>query len=562
VGGIRLHALQERADGITLWRDQIPELSIKVMKDGRYQRFYLVSHGTTVKPIRGLSVRISVQESFTLRAGKTFYQFPLFQGENADEFGFSARLDSPSFPLKQDTECNLNLTFEYGADEPYCLIFSPRDKSFSPVRATWQRTVEEVVTDAPGPGYPEPMSWTDLRSVPKPGSQETSDLLEWVLSAIKRLDSDLFIRPRPRTVGTVTAEWREDRNGQHFSLAECAETDSDVLIHQKTFVNGFSFLDFQEGDQVSFELQEQSGKYSGWKVAPPNYREEARLRYLDDGATKKLCESIRKRLYVPVIQVWKDGRSIADRQCPKSFAKAAEEKIAYLADLVKLNEVPQPVKYELLFLLACMHKDTTEQCVQWIANQVEGTKIHDPKAVGFALGDLSEGWQQSIFRKLALNPDNSAISVFAYAIWREQHFVEQFSIEQLKETFNALSRCLSSSLDLGKRKGMSGKKAFDITRYLELMLGLLRTRASTDPDIKMLLQPHQNIAKQLAEQIDRVEDVIAEYNINLFSRVKLNIQQPDGVRTHDLLYALRLYLTGEDGANAIHVTSISDGDKD
>jgi hypothetical protein len=29
-----------------------------------------------------------------------------------------------------------------------------------------------------------------------------------------------------------------------------------------------------------------------------------------------------------------------------------------------------------------------------------------------------------------------------------------------------------------------------------------------------------------------------------------------------LLYALRLYLTGDDGANAIHITSVSDDDND
>ncbi|UGV29432.1 LysR family transcriptional regulator [Halopseudomonas aestusnigri] len=44
-------------------------------------------------------------------------------------------------------------------------------------------------------------------------------------------------------------------------------------------------------------------------------------------------------------------------------------------------------------------------------------------------------------------------------------------------------------------------------------------------------------------------------NIKLFSRVKINIQKPSGDRTPDLLYALRLYLTGDDGANAIHISS-------
>ena len=97
---------------------------------------------------------------------------------------------------------------------------------------------------------------------------------------------------------------------------------------------------------------------------------------------------------------------------------------------------------------------------------------------------------------------------------------------------------------------------------LELLLGLLRTRASTNHDIRMLLQPQQKIAKELAKQVERVMEIVARAKVSLFSRVQLNIQKPAGDRTPDLLYALRLFLTGDDGANAIHITSVSDSDND
>lgn len=95
MGGIRLHAFQQQVADIPLWRDEIPELSIKVMKDGRQQRFHLVSRGTTVKPTRGKPVTIPVEEAFTLPAGRLHYSFPLYIGDNANDLGFSARLDSP-----------------------------------------------------------------------------------------------------------------------------------------------------------------------------------------------------------------------------------------------------------------------------------------------------------------------------------------------------------------------------------------------------------------------------------------------------------------------------------
>ena len=72
----------------------------------------------------------------------------------------------------------------------------------------------------------------------------------------------------------------------------------------------------------------------------------------------------------------------------------------------------------------------------------------------------------------------------------------------------------------------------------------------------------KKITKKLAKQVERVTEIVAQSNISLFSRVQIKIEKPEGDRTPDLLYALRLYLTGDDGANAIHISSVSDSDHD
>jgi len=59
-----------------------------------------------------------------------------------------------------------------------------------------------------------------------------------------------------------------------------------------------------------------------------------------------------------------------------------------------------------------------------------------------------------------------------------------------------------------------------------------------------------------------VTEIVARSNVSIFSRVQINIEKPEGDRTPDLLYALRLYLTGDDGANAIHISSVSDSQED
>lgn len=561
-GGIHLHALQQQAGDIPLWRDQIPELSIKVMKDERYQRFHLVSRGTTVKPVRGKPVPILIAEDFTLPAGKQHYSFPLYIGGNADDLGFSARLDSPEFPLKNDAKYELNLTFEYGADEPYKLVFTPRDKPFLPIRATWQRTAEVFFIDAPVPEYPQPMTWADLRIVPKPGSNEASDLLDWVQSAIAQIDRDFYARPKPRTTGVISHKWLTDKKGGHFTFVTCSSSNESVFIHQNSFVRTLNYADFTEGTEISFELQERDGKYSGWKVAGSIYKDEVRLKNFDEESARSLVANIRKRLYFPVIQVWRDGRSIGDPECPKEFSAAMKTNGEYLVALLRERDIPESVKNEIRFLLACMHKDAPDECAQWIVEQVENQIIRNPKAVGFALGDVSEQWQKVLLSNIVANPKNDSLSVFAYAIWRECSVIERFSLSELTEILRGLSERLEkiSSAPISHVRGKDWSRA--TTETLELLLGLLRTRASSHPEIKMLLQPHKNITKDLAKQVERVTEIVAQSNISLSSRVQISIEKPEGDRTPDLLYALRLYLTGDDGANAIHISNVSDSDND
>lgn len=474
VGGIRLHTLQQRAGDIPLWRNQIPELSIKVMKNGVRQRFHLVSRGTTVKPIRGRPVTISIDEGFTLPAGKAFYQFPLYIGDSGDDLGFSAHLNSPAFRLKNDVVCDLNLTFEYGADEPYKLFFAPRDKSFPPVRATWQRTEDIVITDAPAPVYPPPMTWADLESWTDAQGHPVN-LLDWIAQRISKL---------------------------------------------KKTAKGFRDQDKTENEKRTF-----------WDVS-------------------------RKAFINRVGVIWSDARSVTDVDCPTEFMMQHNE---YSQFLLSLRGKSHRIEICAFQLIAYMHKDATNECVQWITEQSNEKNIREKRAIGFALGDLSEQWQKDLLSKLVAKPSKDVLRVFSHAIWREQHFVEKFSLAELRRILNALNIMLGNIRQCPPRKDEWVRSTAE---PLELLLGLLRTRASTDPEIKMLLQPHQKITKELAKQVERVTDIVVQSNVSLFSRVQLSIQKPEGDRTPDLLYALRLYLTGDDGANAIHIASISDGEGD
>jgi len=380
-----------------------------------------------------------------------------------------------------------------------------------------------------------------------------------VQEVIKKLKKVFYIRPKLRTTGVINEGWRTNSIGKHITSAKCKSTEELVHIHENDFVRGFDYAEFVEGKSISFELQERSGRYSGKKVAGLIYKETERLKDFDEESAKKLVARIRNDLYFPVIQVWRDGRSISDHESPKEFTGTMQTDIAYLVALLSESALPESVKNEIQFLLSCMHKDAPDECVQWITKQVENDNIRNPRTVGFALGDVSEQWQKVALSKLVAHPTFDSLRVFAYAIWRESHFVEKFNFAEIKSILKGLTAmldCPHRGNEKDKRTALNWVLAN--VEPLELLLGLLRTRASSDSEIKMLLQPHQKITKELAKQVERVAEIVTQSNGTIFSRVQINVQKTKGDPTPDLLYALRLYLTGDDAANAIHITSVSD----
>ena len=719
VGGIKFFELQRCAGDIPLWRDQIPELSIKAMVNGCYQRFYLVSRGTTVKTIRGRAIRIPVRQVFTLPAGKKRYQFPLYIGEDEEAVGFSAILESPDFPLQVPLECTLNLTFTYGEDDPYCLVFEPIKSSFRPIRVQWTKTTEEIITDAPAPEYPGSISWQKLREFPNSKNSETTDLLVWAAGineqldkrltsfkrktgtiidewtidknncystlvqcdddgAVFRIHSNRFIDEenyrnfqraskvsfvlnvkdnkqkrvsgviihawktdkngqkyttircdnintvfriyedsvvesinyqslgegqrvsfildvrksnRERMTGEILYEWREDKNGYLYTTVRCND-DKFIRIYEKELVNDLNCSDFAQGDIVSFELKEHNERFFASKVAAENYEDHfysasrvavedfedkiylasriAAKDFEDKKAIIDTCFFIRKSIFFPLIQIWNDGRSLCDTDCPDDFRRRMQHSLRCLDNLLNDKELPEEIKREISACIAYTHKDATVRCVSRIRETARMKNFFEKRNLGFALGDMSQEWQQELFDILITCKEYNSLRVFAYAIWREQNFVNKFTVDQLQSVLDKLEKMLANI-----RPFSSQQRTYDMSMVrtwiretaepLELLLGLLRTRASSCNEIKMLLQPHQKRTKNLNRQIERIIEIFAKSpKLFLFSRVQLGQlpAKPEGDHTPDLLYALRLYLTGDDGANAIQITGVSDDDTD
>ncbi|MCL7678634.1 hypothetical protein M8369_32190, partial [Klebsiella pneumoniae] len=122
----------------------------------------------------------------------------------------------------------------------------------------------------------------------------------------------------------------------------------------------------------------------------------------------------------------------------------------------------------------------------------------------------------------------------------------------------SLYRCLRFDIQKLDSEGTRYQIA-TLGKHLELLLALLRSRGSEDEGLKMIFAPDNERTQKFVDLIDRVSRLVIDNNIGLQSRINLQIEKPKiFLNTPDLLYALRMYLTGDAGASAIGITSVSD----
>ena len=77
--------------------------------------------------------------------------------------------------------------------------------------------------------------------------------------------------------------------------------------------------------------------------------------------------------------------------------------------------------------------------------------------------------------------------------------------------------------------------------------------------MKFLLSPDSEHGRKFTELIDKITDEAAVAGVDLTSRVDLQVAKPpEFAEIPDLLYVLRLYLTGDDGASAVRITGVAD----
>lgn len=559
-GGNTLTSWQEKVEDIALWRDHLPELSIRIVRDGHFENFYLVKDAT-VTPQRGRTVNIPVEESFTLPAGQTHYSFPLQQGEGNQELQFVAYLKSPAFPLKKATVCKLKMTYTYGADDPYDLKFIPLDSAeagFKSIRVEWRSASEGEAADLenlPVPDFPTRKSWSDFQKFPKEDGKSFSDLLDWVereMAQVSDIADFLEGNESSRIYDDDIVdywEWKEDRNGSLFCYLKY--DFGDVFFHESNFEQ------FAPGaHEISFDIEEQRNR-EGYV---------ARNITLGKSISKRTVEHFRKSLRFPALTIWNHGHSLSESDVPDHFRNAIFEGTQKIISIIESESMPDTLKEELFFFLCCLHKDAPGIVGSQLLDAVKDKKLlrRYHKNIAFAIGNAELPYQQELLENVIDPIDNEGLTrsitmeVLSIALWRSKTLINKLT----KEELGALSRNLYGCLEFDLQKVVNDGKGYQIAtlcKHLELLLALLRSRGIEGEEFKMIFAPDNDLTKKYVTLVDDVSRIVIDSDIELKSRISLQIEKPEMFHnTPDLLYALRMYLTGDSGANAISISGVSD----
>ena len=428
---------------LSLWEDDLPDLIMEVKSID----ISLVKD-IHIKPVFGKPVFIDVLYECTLEANKHSYNFPLRIGSEDSDTAYEAFLNTPDFPLLQDEKYDLKLSYTYGDDIPYKLIFIPHNKNLHPIEVEWKPFDPSNIDydEFPAPEY-APVLSENFKKFPSERSWEGKKQIS------KSNLYDKFLTPfRDRSI-----------KGNLFS----------------------SFYLFREGRKIT---------------------------NLDIQYQQKLQD------YINLLQ--------------EEFQRNRSDNNILIILSNLHSEAPKAV-YEMLLFRSTKINENSKN-LRW-----------NLTPISYALGALDQDWQKKIANNLInkLTQENAKkeydiIRIIAVALWREEKIVFKLFESDIKKIDSVLNSIIYILEQQKHTKGEGAKLA----SICEILLAILRLRRSNNINIKKLLAPNSPKMKKIIILVSAIDNQDIG---NSF--VHLSLDKPEEFKqVPNLLYALQLYLKGED----------------
>lgn len=630
--------LQDRTAQM-LWKEHLPELAIKLL----YGKFNLVED-QTIQPAFNLEKKIPITRRFTLAKGKNEYRFILVSNDLNKRIQYAAVVRNPAFPLARDTVCRLDMTYRYGAEDPYRLVFIPEssDAGFAEAKVSWEPLGEYPYMGLPFPEPLLPMSWDVLSSFD--GRNGLEDLIDGDGGVVKffrqvsegyktinlddyhysmqgMADKRRFVlnmsdlgqpikvtfsetqMERSRNLAVKSFDnlhtisfqiemdkkfankvryfadlndgvgygdvWRLDKNGKHYCIRNLTLDGSMVKVafFEKCFLPGENFS--PRISNVSFEVDTSGESHNGGYRAE-NIHDEDRGSYQPECAY--FAKRIRRGDFPPnylynsrasflLHTVFGSGNSAIQTDAPPTLTSAfenAKEHWLRMYQRCARNHVGSAI-FELMSLCAA---DLGEP-YYIIANAKLDEFMINPDLplsdnMGYALGTCSSDEECALLERFTLLEKAKplrGVRLLSKAAWGNPDFIINVDRRLLLDYFDIAVDGLKHICEEEKPGSWNRRK---ITACLEYILAVYRLRSLGDEGLNRYLSRNNLTVQELYRSLEVIVDAIIDGSLEIRSFIRMDI--PDkGIYQDvpDLLYALLLYVTGDDGASDIRIAGLS-----
>lgn len=536
IRGFNVYSNYESKVDFPLWTNHIPSLSIKQF----YGKFNLMSN-TKIIPIFGKKVNLTIKNDFTLPKKKDIYKFPLIIGEDTKESQYEATLKSIVFPLKEDLVCKLKMVYEYGALEPYTLIFEPKDKvnaPFNQLKVEWGKISEYSYDNLTYPKFATNTDWDKFSKYPKINSDETNNLIDWLITTFNKIiKASKYVKIKYSDVS-----WRTTRNGKKMGQIFLAEQDCYMDIDSP------SDKDLSENEYF-YVLPTANDHYENRLFARAGTIKLNIEKPYDsfDYSRNKSSLFAFHTVFFNNRSVYEDTASIELREYLSNY---------YEDILFAYNNTSKIDNKNFYFsILAIMSGSNLYDVCELAYEHLNSKTKYNIKYIGFCLGNLTTQSQKDLFNEICEfygTKQYWVVMMLSKAFWWNKELVlniePNFLIGKLKFTIKELSKYV------GK---INKDDMYDVTSYFEFILAVFRLRELDNSELNMLLSCNQKYLRNLKYIVETLSNEIIEKKLKLKSFVKINVKTSKQYENINfLIYALLVYINGNDSGDDIIISGI------
>ncbi len=429
-------ALGLEKEGFILYKECLPKLSMEVVKDGRFENFEIIKD----KTILGDKETLEIETPFIIPKGRESFALPLILNE--EKIAYQGKITSKDFPLENDEEYKLTLTYDTGTEFNYMLEFKPVNNDLKPIVMEWKR-IDRV--ELPKPDPIKKPSIDELKNDFNPNKGKSSDLFEWALEQLETLKD---LNSPPRFVIEFSEKKLEcggiskigkDRNNELFYTVET--NGKEVFCHSRQCKEGVNKDELLQGARVCLEVfldKKDPSKYRGKIYGLEKNKEKVLLNTAKNNYQRKpLDEKIEhriealKRIKYPCLKIFSHYTLEELETLNPEFATPFKEYLRRLEEYYFDPQTDKDFKKEILDFFGRLNDSIPAKLQQKFINLP--FELPSTDFLSRCLGSLEKDFQKTIFKNLT-NP--KTLSIVARASWINEKFLKnlmaQTSLEQQK----------------------------------------------------------------------------------------------------------------------------------